>query len=157
MGGSAYGRLIGLPGEGNALGPIAPPLGVKVLEKVRKLHRAISRGLVRACHDCSEGGLAVALAEMSLAGGLGAKIRLMNVPGYMGRNDVVSFSETPCRFVVEVPLDAVSEFGECMSGVMCRRIGEVVEGMEFVVTGIDGEPAVVRTDVAALRHAFCGK
>ena len=38
------------------------------------LHRAIQRGLVRACHDLSEGGLAVAAAEMAFAGGLGARI-----------------------------------------------------------------------------------
>ena len=36
-------------------------------------------GLVSACHDCSEGGLAVALAEMALAGGLGAEIDLAQV------------------------------------------------------------------------------
>jgi phosphoribosylformylglycinamidine synthase len=46
----------------------------------RGLHAAISRGLVRSCHDLSEGGLAVALAEMALAGGLGAQVALDGVP-----------------------------------------------------------------------------
>ena len=36
------------------------------------LSAAIEKGLVRACHDCSEGGLGVAMAEMAFAGGLGA-------------------------------------------------------------------------------------
>ena len=38
------------------------------------VHAAISAGLVRACHDLSEGGLAVALAEMAFAGGIGADV-----------------------------------------------------------------------------------
>ena len=38
------------------------------------MHKAIHAGLVRACHDLSEGGLAVAAAEMAFAGGFGAKI-----------------------------------------------------------------------------------
>ncbi len=44
------------------------------------LHKAIYSGLVRACHDLSEGGLAVAAAEMAFAGGLGATISLADVP-----------------------------------------------------------------------------
>ncbi|HTU24271.1 MAG TPA: phosphoribosylformylglycinamidine synthase subunit PurL, partial [Pirellulales bacterium] len=40
------------------------------------MHAAIAAGTVRACHDLSEGGLAVALAEMAFAGGLGARIDL---------------------------------------------------------------------------------
>ena len=43
---------------------------------VRRVAPAIDAGLVRACHDLSEGGLAVAAAEMAFAGGLGAKISL---------------------------------------------------------------------------------
>ena len=39
-----------------------------------------SQGLVRACHDLSEGGLGVALAEMAFAGGLGADVSLEKVP-----------------------------------------------------------------------------
>ena len=38
----------------------------------RGVHEAMLRGLVRACHDLSEGGLAVAAAEMAFAGGIGA-------------------------------------------------------------------------------------
>ena len=40
------------------------------------MHRAIHAGLVRACHDLSEGGLAVAAAEMAFAGGVGAGVNL---------------------------------------------------------------------------------
>ncbi len=44
------------------------------------LHRAIYKGLVRSCHDLSEGGLAAAVAEMAFAGGYGAKIDLTMPP-----------------------------------------------------------------------------
>src|SRR6185436_6852196 len=44
------------------------------------IHDAINASYIRACHDLSEGGLAVALAEMAFAGGCGANIRLSEVP-----------------------------------------------------------------------------
>ena len=40
------------------------------------MHKAITRETVKACHDLSEGGLAVAAAEMAFAGGLGARIEI---------------------------------------------------------------------------------
>ena len=43
---------------------------------VLRLYAAIDAGLVRACHDLSEGGLATAMAEMAFAGGLGATVDL---------------------------------------------------------------------------------
>ena len=46
------------------------------MESYRKLHAAIDRGLVVSCHDLSEGGLAVAIAEMAFAGELGAELDL---------------------------------------------------------------------------------
>jgi phosphoribosylformylglycinamidine synthase len=73
------------------------------------IHQAIGQGLVRACHDPSEGGLAVALAEMALAGGLGARIRLADAPhdglqdlSGTAWNAVLLFAESASRFVIEV-------------------------------------------------------
>jgi len=48
--------------------------------QMEKLSQATARGLVRACHDLSEGGLGVAIAEMAFAGGLGASIDLKKCP-----------------------------------------------------------------------------
>ena len=42
------------------------------MNTMRALHKAIQAGLVQSCHDVSEGGIAIALAEMCIAGGLGA-------------------------------------------------------------------------------------
>ena len=62
-------------GRGSAPQPPDAPLAL-----YRRLHQAIANGLVLSCHDCSEGGLAVAAAEMALAGGLGLDLRLADVP-----------------------------------------------------------------------------
>jgi phosphoribosylformylglycinamidine synthase len=60
---------------------------------------AIRQGLATACHDCSDGGLAVALAEMSLAGNKGLDGR----DAYLGqRLDAALFGEAQSRIVVAV-------------------------------------------------------
>ena len=68
------------------------------------LSLAIDQRLVRSCHDCSEGGLGVATAEMAFAGGLGMHLSLKNVSrdGDVTTDDVSLFSESNSRFVVEV-------------------------------------------------------
>lgn len=101
------------------------------------LHEAIGRGLVRACHDLSEGGLAVALAEMCLAGGLGAQVRLADVPcdpalaalPVEEREQALLFAESPSRFLVEVPPGQQSALEACFrtADVPLAAIGRVTE------------------------------
>ena len=59
FGGTHYALINGLSG-----GAVPQPKP-DALDTLRALHQAISGGLVRACHDCAEGGVAVALAEMA--------------------------------------------------------------------------------------------
>jgi len=67
------------------------------------LQRAIAAGLVASCHDCSDGGLGIALAETAFAGGLGMEVDLRQVPRRdLDRDDYLLFSETASRFVVTV-------------------------------------------------------
>ena len=79
------------PGAAPQPDPAAP-------ERYRRLHAAITAGLVQSCHDLSEGGLAVALAELCLAGRLG--IELTDLPA----DDLATslFSESSGRLLVEV-------------------------------------------------------
>src|SRR2546429_3581799 len=74
---------------------------------------AIRAGLVQSCHDLSEGGLAVAAAEMSLAGLLGMTINLKQTPHETTTlaegtkspgdfNTILLFSESASRFLVEI-------------------------------------------------------
>jgi phosphoribosylformylglycinamidine synthase len=114
---------------------------------------AIRAGLVTACHDCSDGGLAVALAEMVIGGRLGAVVRLGDVP-YAGHDDhgaaadlARAFGESPCRFVVEVPEAAAEAFTACCAGLTWGWIGSVVAeaSLTIVPTG-SGPPMSLGLD-----------
>ena len=121
----------------------------------RAIHRAIGRGLVRSCHDLSEGGLAVALAEMALAGGLGVEARLDGIPGpaEVRHPAALLFSESPTRFVLEVrPEDAASLEASMGRGVPLGRIGEVVPVQWLVVHG-DGQ-ALIDSPLTHLKNAW---
>ena len=98
------------------------------------LHAAISQGLVRACHDLCEGGLAVALAEMAFAGSCGAKIRLAEVAIDVASQQrteafdiVLLFSESNTRFLVEVSPANRPAFESALAGVPLAHIGEVTD------------------------------
>ncbi len=92
------------------------------------LHRAIASGLVRACHDLSEGGLAAAVAEMAFAGGLGAQIAADRVPRTSDADHAAAilFSESNTRFVCEVEAASAAAFEKCFQDqTECRQIGAV--------------------------------
>jgi len=97
LGGSEYARMRGHP----RAGPV-PHVDARFTGRAAEaLVTAIEAGHVRACHDLSEGGLAVALAEMCLGGDIGASVNLEKVaPGL--RHDEKLFSETNTRWIVEV-------------------------------------------------------
>jgi phosphoribosylformylglycinamidine synthase subunit PurL len=66
---------------------------------------------ITAVHDCSTGGLGVAISEMSISGNLGTVINLLNVPG-AGEglsNSEILFSESHGRYVITVKDDALEE------------------------------------------------
>jgi phosphoribosylformylglycinamidine synthase len=96
----------------------------------RALHEVMRMGLIRSCHDLSEGGLAVALAEMALAGGLGAAVSLGEVPCADDATDSFSllFSESPTRFVLEVAAEDCSRVEELLRSWPLGRLGEVGPG-----------------------------
>ena len=84
------------------------------------IHQAIRLGRVRACHDLSEGGLAVAAVEMAMAGGLGMRLRIDEVfqDASAGERTLtateIMFSESNSRFLVEVPASLASEFEQSL-------------------------------------------
>ncbi len=92
------------------------------------VHSAIRGGLALSCHDLSEGGLAVALAEMAFAGGLGVDVELSPADDPTA---VILFSESNTRFVVEVPPESAEEFAASVP--QCRRIGVVTRKASMVV------------------------
>lgn len=116
------------------------------------IHQAIQAGCIRACHDLSEGGLAVGIAEMAFAGGLGASVSLTNLP-----NDVDSitllFSESNSRFLCEVSAGKKAEFERIMNGLPHAAIGEVNETTRVLIIGKSGD-SLIDSDIAELKEAW---
>jgi len=124
------------------------------------VHYAIRCGRVRACHDLSEGGLAVAAAEMAFAGGLGLDIDITRVPSSPDATDpaVLLFSESNTRFLCEVPLRYAEAFEKTFSGpepsaqVPCRRIGTVIEIPHLQVRA--EKALLINADLNSLKEAW---
>jgi phosphoribosylformylglycinamidine synthase len=114
--------------EGGRVPRVQPALG---RECFRALFEAIGRGLLRSCHDLSEGGLAVALAEMAFAGGLGATVSLDRIP--CDRKAACDFfrlfSESPSRFLLEVRPERFDELARVLDSLPFARIGEVTSAL----------------------------
>jgi len=129
------------------------------------LHEAIDAGLVRSCHDMSEGGLAVAAAEMSFAGGLGARISLGEVPRDedVTQAAVLLFSESNTRFLVEVSEENAGRFEAALSEIPHALVGEVAETGRLQILDVsdsddpDSEtevPLVVDASIDELKEAW---
>jgi phosphoribosylformylglycinamidine synthase len=116
--------------------------------------RAIDSGLVNACHDISEGGLAVAAAEMAFTGGYGMEVDLRRVPRKaIGRDDFVLFSESNSRFLLEVSGEVEKDFEALMVGKACAKIGKVTETPRLCLRGLNGK-VVLNVPVSDLRVSW---
>ncbi len=148
MGGSHYWDLHGFIGSSV---PVVDTCRAK--KTMIALHRAIDLGLVRSCHDCSEGGIGVAAAEMAFAGELGAAVDLAFVPvdGAM-RDDHILFSESNSRFIVELDKAHVERVTALLEGVPCAVIGETADTGRFVVRNGDG--TLLDEDIRDLKEAW---
>jgi phosphoribosylformylglycinamidine synthase len=100
--------------------------------RYRKLHRAIRAGLVRSCHDVSEGGLAVALAEMCIGGRLGASVTALPHPDMA----TALFSESASRLVVEVAPADIDRFRDAIAEPI-HHLGHVTADGRLSVVGVD--------------------
>ncbi|MBN1828203.1 MAG: phosphoribosylformylglycinamidine synthase [Deltaproteobacteria bacterium] len=109
-------------------------------KRYQAIGRAIDQGLVASCHDCSDGGLGIAIAETAFAGGLGIDMDLAKVP-YEGqrRNDYMFFSESQSRLIVTVHRDLQESFEKIFEGQCCAEIGIVNDTGIFSVRGIEGQ------------------
>jgi phosphoribosylformylglycinamidine synthase subunit PurSL len=155
LGGSHFALVEGLSG-----GEVPKVDTAEAKKTFAALHRAINAGLVRSCHDLSEGGLAAAVAEMAFAGGFGAKIDLSNVPSPFGRGArgeglsdpaVLLFSESNTRFICEVTPEKATAFEIAISGVTCSRIGEVIDNGQLEINF--GLP-LIKTDIVSLKESW---
>jgi len=150
LGGSHYYSIHGY--IGNNVPKVNPGRGKQLMNA---LSAAVEDGLVKACHDCSEGGIAVAAAEMAFAGGLGVEICLREVPlgEPISRDDFALFSESNTRFLVEVAPEHKTEFENMMTGVDFAAIGRVTNEQNLDVYGVSGK-RVLRASLAELKEAW---
>ncbi|MGD0071169.1 MAG: phosphoribosylformylglycinamidine synthase subunit PurL [Candidatus Bathyarchaeia archaeon] len=149
LGGSEYYKLKGY------LGASVPKVkGAKAKRTFKAVTKAIDFGLIKTCHDLSEGGLAVAAAEMAFAGGYGLELDLGKVPGKaLERNDFVLFSESNSRFLVEVSEKDRQEFEALMKGKACAKIGKVTKDEKLLIHGLNRK-IVVDASLAELRRSW---
>jgi len=130
-----------------------PPLDLEREAAVQAVVRSlIQEGLCDTAHDVAEGGLAVALAEMAIAGGVGLDATLPGVPGT--RDDAVLFGEGAARIVVALQgEERVAEAQKRCSeaGVPCHRLG-ASEGADVRMRTVRGAFAVPLTNLRTAYH-----
>ena len=139
LGGSGYYQTKGV--LGNSVPQVRLEQAKKTMDKITE---AIDNGYLRACHDLSEGGLAVASAEMAFSSGYGLQLDLGKVcrTKDVCRNDFALFSESNSRFLVEVTPKNKDNFEKLMKDVDCAEIGSVTKDAVLSVTGLDGKQAL---------------
>ena len=150
LGGSHYYYING------ELGRNVPQVDAKNARRIMEtLSRATAAGIVRSCHDCSEGGIGVAVAEMAFSGGLGAAIELESAPCAKGldRDDKILFSESNTRFIVEIEKKDKAAFEKIMDGAPFGLVGKVTDSGRFIVTGLKGAK-VLDEDIGDLKKAW---
>ncbi|MCC3382308.1 phosphoribosylformylglycinamidine synthase subunit PurL [Paenibacillus farraposensis] len=145
LGGSEFQAVVHGVSEGRP-----PELDLDVEKKLLNgVLGAIQSGLVQSAHDLAEGGLAVALAESSISGGLGAQI---NVETSL-RSDHALFSETQSRILLSAAPDKASALEAHLRGLgVPVAILGTVEGTQLTVE-VNGQPALNEA-VASLKQIW---
>ncbi len=125
------------------------------LASYRALHTAMCRRLVTACHDLSDGGLAVALAEMCIGGRTGARLDLHKVPTHGQLSPLETlYSESASRLLVSVRPSDVPAFEALLDGY-ATRVGEVGPlGGSLDILDTAGNASICSVPVEELAAAF---
>ena len=138
---------------GNETGTV-PQVDLAAAPKTFKaLHECIQAGAIRSCHDLSEGGLAVSIAEMAFAGGFGVDIQLQSVGD---KATVDLFSESNTRFIVEVPqsqLGAITEAFEKHESAVPIQLGKVSNSGSVTITDSRGD-ILIQESIVKLKSVW---
>ncbi len=106
-------------------------------ELYSRLHQAIRNRWVASCHDCSDGGFAVALAETAFGGGFGVEVDPYTIPCATNISEEgLLFGESPSRLIVTVPPKHSAAFSELFEGLPCAEIGVVTAAPVVNVTDL---------------------
>ena len=124
------------------------------LRRYRTLNRAQHAGLIASCHDLSDGGLGVAVAETAFAGGFGVAIDLRRARCQGHLSDVeILYSESQSRLLVTVVADKTEEFEKLFASQDVSLLGEVTVSPRLQVTGVDGNIIIDREN-SELKEAW---
>jgi phosphoribosylformylglycinamidine synthase len=147
LGGSEYADHLGLCGS------VPQVDAVSARTRYERMHQAITAGLLTAAHDVSDGGLAVALAEMALAGRTGADIDVARVPALdCPLPEQRLYSESASRFVVTVADQNRAAFEALFAGDFLAPIGQTTADGKLTLR--DGDATLASTPVAELASAW---
>ena len=138
LGGSEYFSMMGKSGN------IPPKVRGHIAKKTfTSIEKAIRLGIIRSCHDVSDGGMACALAESAFAGGLGVDVDLSKAPQTgIFRDDFLLFSESQSRFVLSVKEKDLGQFEKIFRAIPYGVIGAVRNDGRFLIRGLDGNVVV---------------
>ncbi len=149
LGGSEYFRYLGIK-DGRV-----PGVDLKIAPKIMKaLHNAILNNLVRSCHDLSEGGLGLAISEMVMAGDIGCEIDIAKIK-YKGKNrraDILLFSESNTRFLVEVIPTKAKEFENCIKKLPFSIIGKTIKEKNLKI--YDSKKLMIDLPISRLKERW---
>lgn len=150
LGGSHFSLVNKL--QGGRVPQVDLPVAVRLFAAV---HNAINRGLIRSCHDLSEGGLAAAVAEMAFAGEVGADLDLSDLARQTGLSSAATllFSESNTRFVVEVVPAKAAEFEAVFADLPVTRIGQTVLEQTLTVVA-PGGTRVIESSLSQLKASW---
>ena len=132
--------------EGGSIPQLRKDISVKILSGVEC---AIEKGLLKACHDLSEGGLALALTEMTFSG-IGADIDIAKIPG--DEQIVKLFSESNSRFLLEVEKKNKRTFEKLFTDVPFYKIGKTHSKKMLVIR--DNDVPILKKDTAQLNYLW---
>jgi phosphoribosylformylglycinamidine synthase len=154
LAGSLYHRLTKRTG-----GEVPKVTPASALDGFKSLHAAILKGLVLSAHDLSDGGLAIAAAEMGFSGEFGCLLDLdeMTRDPKIYCNATLLFSESPSRILVEVTPENESSFlrnfGKGAKSAPVRRIGQTMANPIFKVVGLDGS-TILEESLREIKEAW---
>jgi phosphoribosylformylglycinamidine synthase len=128
LGGSVFAKIRAIK---NGIVPDVYPKESK--EVMNRMYKAINTGLVDSCHDCSEGGIAVAVSEVAFAGGKGVVI---DIDAIKTKDKLTVaetlFSESNGRFIVEVRSENEFKFRKIFESCVFAEVGYVTKDKNVI-------------------------
>ncbi|PIS04878.1 MAG: phosphoribosylformylglycinamidine synthase subunit PurL [Candidatus Buchananbacteria bacterium CG10_big_fil_rev_8_21_14_0_10_42_9] len=146
LGGSVYYDLH------TELGASVPHVDIQQARVIfEKMHSAITQDIIQSAHDLSEGGLAVALAEMCFGGNKGAAVTIDNI-SELDRADKILFSESNTRFVIEVAPKNEDKLTALFKDLPLFKLGQVNDSKSLTISF--GGKEVINSGIDEMKKAY---